>query len=66
MRHPIRVLLVDDHEVVRRGTRDVLELSPDVQVVGEAQDGAEALALTKELRPDVVLMDVTMPGMSGV
>jgi DNA-binding NarL/FixJ family response regulator len=66
MRQPIRVLLVDDHEVVRRGTRDVLELSPDVRVVGEAQDGAEALALTKEVHPDVVLMDVTMPGMSGI
>jgi DNA-binding NarL/FixJ family response regulator len=63
---PIRVLLVDDHELVRRGTRDVLELSPDLLVVGEAQDGQEAVELVRRERPDVVLMDVNMPGMNGI
>lgn len=62
----IRVVLVDDHEVVRRGTRDVLELGREIAVVGEASDGAVAIELVDRLRPDVVLMDVTMPGMNGV
>lgn len=62
----IRVLLVDDHELVRRGTRDVLELSPDVEVVGEAQDGREAVEAARRERPDVVLMDVNMPSMNGI
>jgi len=62
----IRVVLVDDHELVRRGTREVLELSPEIEVVGEAGDGAEAVRLVNELTPDVVLMDVTMPGMNGI
>ncbi|PRH77688.1 DNA-binding response regulator [Streptomyces solincola] len=62
----IRVLLVDDHQVVRRGLRTFLEVQDDIEVVGEAGDGAEGVALTEELRPDVVLMDVKMPGMDGV
>ncbi|MEU6487090.1 response regulator transcription factor [Streptomyces sp. NPDC046887] len=62
----IRVLLVDDHQVVRRGLRTFLEVQDDIEVVGEAADGAEGVALTEELRPDVVLMDVKMPGMDGV
>jgi len=62
----IRVLLVDDHTVVRRGLRLVFELEGDLEVVGEAADGREALARVAELRPDVVVMDLLMPGMNGV
>ena len=62
----IRVLLVDDHQVVRRGLRTFLELQDDMTVVGEASDGAEGLARAKELVPDVVLMDLLMPVMDGV
>ncbi|MFB7454784.1 MULTISPECIES: response regulator [unclassified Streptomyces] len=63
---PIRVLLVDDHQVVRRGLRTFLEVQDDIQVVGEAADGAEGVARAEELHPDVVLMDVKMPGMDGI
>jgi two-component system, NarL family, response regulator LiaR len=62
----IRVLLVDDHTVVRRGLRLVFELEDDLEVVGEAADGREALAQVAALRPDVVVMDLLMPGMNGV
>ncbi|MFI6350856.1 response regulator [Streptomyces sp. NPDC050560] len=62
----VRVLLVDDHQVVRRGLRTFLEVQDDIEVVGEAADGAEGVARAEELRPDVVLMDVKMPGMDGV
>lgn len=62
----IRVLLVDDHTVVRRGLRLVFELEDDLEVVGEAADGHEAVARVAELRPDVVVMDLLMPGMNGV
>ncbi|NSC20922.1 response regulator transcription factor [Streptomyces albus subsp. chlorinus] len=62
----IRVLLVDDHQVVRRGLRTFLEVQDDIEVVGEASDGDEGVARTEELRPDVVLMDVKMPGTDGV
>jgi len=62
----IRVLLVDDHQVVRRGLRTFLEVQDDIDVVGEAADGAEGVARAEELRPDVVLMDVKMPGTDGV
>ncbi|GGW63787.1 response regulator [Streptomyces xantholiticus] len=62
----IRVLLVDDHQVVRRGLRTFLEVQDDIEVIGEAGDGAQGVALTEELRPDVVLMDVKMPGMDGI
>ncbi|MFD4988245.1 response regulator [Streptomyces sp. NPDC058374] len=64
--HVIRVLLVDDHQVVRRGLRTFLEVQHDIEVVGEAGDGAEGVARAEELQPDVVLMDVKMPGMDGV
>src|SRR5688500_6769238 len=66
MTEHIRVLIVDDHEVVRAGTRGLLERQSDVDVVGEAGDGAEAVALALSARPDVVLMDVSMPGMNGI
>ncbi|MEU9206171.1 response regulator transcription factor [Streptomyces sp. NPDC048332] len=62
----IRVLLVDDHQVVRRGLRTFLEIQDDIEVVGEAADGAEGVARTEELRPDVVLMDIKMPGTDGI
>ncbi|MFF2806754.1 response regulator [Streptomyces sp. NPDC058000] len=62
----IRVLLVDDHQVVRRGLRTFLEVQDDIEVVGEASDGAEGIAATEQLRPDVVLMDIKMPGMDGI
>ncbi|GAA2236506.1 response regulator transcription factor [Streptomyces amakusaensis] len=62
----IRVLLVDDHQVVRRGLRTFLEVQGDIEVVGEAGDGAEGVARAEELKPDVVLMDVKMPGTDGI
>lgn len=62
----IRVLLVDDHQVVRRGLRTFLEVQEDIEVVGEAADGDEGVAAAEELRPDVVLMDVKMPGTDGI
>ena len=62
----IRVLLVDDHAMVRRGMRDFLDLHADMEVVGEAVDGAEAVARAAELRPDVVVMDLMMPGIDGI
>lgn len=62
----IRVLLVDDHQVVRRGLRTFLEVQDDIEVVGEASDGAEGVEQAEKLKPDVVLMDVKMPGMDGV
>ncbi|MGS2587158.1 response regulator [Streptomyces hebeiensis] len=62
----IRVLLVDDHQVVRRGLRTFLEVQEDIEVVGEASDGDEGVARAEELRPDVVLMDIKMPGTDGI
>jgi DNA-binding NarL/FixJ family response regulator len=61
----ITILLADDHTVVRQGFRQMLELEKDFQVVGEAQDGREAVAMVKQLRPDVVLMDIAMPRLNG-
>ena len=62
----IRVVLADDQPLVRAGFRMLLDAEPDIDVVGEADDGAEALALTAALRPDVVLMDIRMPGTDGL
>ncbi|MCZ4102996.1 MULTISPECIES: response regulator [unclassified Streptomyces] len=62
----IRVLLVDDHQVVRRGLRTFLEVQGDIDVVGEAGDGDEGVARAGELRPDVILMDIKMPGADGI
>ena len=62
----IRVLLVDDHQVVRRGLRTFLEVQGDIEVVGEAGDGDEGVAQAQELLPDVILMDVKMPGTDGI
>ena len=62
----IRVLLVDDHAIVREGLRTLLSEEPEIAVVGEAANGAEAVALTQALRPDVILMDLVMPEMDGI
>ena len=62
----IRVLLVDDQPLLRTGFRMILSAEPDLQVVGEAGDGAAAVELARRLRPDVVLMDIRMPGMDGI
>jgi two-component system response regulator DevR len=62
----LRVVIVDDHAVVRTGTRQVLETSGDITVVGEAETGATALALVDDLEPEVVLVDVQLPGESGI
>ena len=66
MTEPITVMIVDDHEMVRRGARGYLEAQPDISVVAEAESGAEAVRLARENVPDVVLMDLVMPGMDGV
>jgi two-component system, NarL family, nitrate/nitrite response regulator NarL len=62
----IRILLVDDHPLMRRGLRDLLEMEDDLQPVGEAGSGEEALRLAAELEPDLVIMDLNMPGMDGL
>lgn len=62
----IRVLIADDHAVVRRGLRTFLELQDDIEVVGEAADGQECVAAAVELTPDVILLDLLMPGVGGV
>ena len=66
MNEPITILLVDDHAVVRQGVRALLGMHPDLQVVGEAESAEEALPLVEELVPDVVLLDLLLPGMNGV
>ena len=63
--NPTRVLLVDDHVLVRAGIRVLVDMIEGVEVVGEAGNGSEALRLTEELQPDLVLLDITMPGLSG-
>ncbi|WP_406053092.1 response regulator [Kribbella sp. NBC_00889] len=63
---PIGVLIVDDQALVRAGFTMILEIEPDITVAGEAANGAQALELTAQLRPDIVLMDVRMPGMDGI
>jgi NarL family two-component system response regulator LiaR len=62
----IRVLIADDHAIVRKGIRALLETESDIDVVGEARDGQEAISESERLRPDVVLMDLVMPSVSGV
>ena len=63
---PIRVLIVDDHAIVRQGLRMFLATDPELEIIGEARDGAEALRMALQLQPDVVLMDLLMPVMDGI
>ncbi|HEY5625127.1 MAG TPA: response regulator transcription factor [Dehalococcoidia bacterium] len=62
----VRILLADDHQVLRSGLRALLNLEPDFEVVGEASNGIEAVKLTETLRPDIIVMDVSMPEMDGL
>ena len=62
----IRVLLSDDHRIVREGLRTLLQKEPDLEVVGEAEDGHSTVELARKLRPQVVVMDITMPGLNGI
>ena len=62
----IRILIVDDHQVVREGLRTILDTVDDLELVGEAGNGAEAIRLSAELEPDVILMDLRMPGVDGI
>ncbi len=66
MKKPIRILLVDDHAIVRDGIRSLLKTLPDIEVVGEADNGQAAVSMVDNLEPDVVLMDLVMPGMDGI
>jgi DNA-binding NarL/FixJ family response regulator len=63
---PVRVLLADDHELAREALRSVLAREPDFAIVGEARDGQEAVALARRVQPDVVIMDLRMPGLDGI
>ena len=62
----IRILLADDHAIIRQGLRSLLEKERDIEVVGEAKDGRKALSLVRELNPDITVMDITMPNLNGV
>jgi DNA-binding NarL/FixJ family response regulator len=66
MNNEITVLLVDDHSLVRKGFRRILEDEPDIRVSGEAGDGSQALQLAQELKPQVIVMDMAMPGLNGM
>jgi len=62
----IKILLVDDHKLVRSGIRRILDADPGIDVIGEAQNGEDAIRMARELKPDIVLMDVSMPGIGGL
>jgi len=62
----IKLLIVDDHPIVRKGLRDLMELTADIQVVGEAANGDEAIEIARAVRPEVVLLDLVMPGLGGI
>jgi DNA-binding NarL/FixJ family response regulator len=66
MKSPIRVIIADDHEISRIGIRRLLSIAPDVDIIGEAADGAQALEVARTKKPDVVLLDVLMPNVSGI
>lgn len=63
---PVRIMIADDHEVVRQGVRKILAARPEWEICGEATNGQEAITLAGELRPDAIIMDITMPVMSGL
>jgi two-component system, NarL family, response regulator NreC len=65
-RGKIRVLLADDHKIVRQGVKMILSNEPDIDVVGEAEDGLEAVEMAKKLKPDVAVLDISMPGINGI
>jgi two-component system, NarL family, response regulator NreC len=62
----VRILIADDHEIVRKGVATVLSVRPDLEICGEAADGEEAVRKAEELRPDLVILDLTMPGLNGI
>ena len=62
----IRIIIADDHGIVRQGLQSLLEQEPDMEVVGEAEDGRKALSLVRELGPDILVMDITMPNLNGI
>ncbi len=62
----IRMILADDHKIIRKGLISLLKDQPDIEVVGEAEEGREAIYLARELQPDLIIMDVTMPGLNGM
>ena len=64
--NPIRVLVVDDHAIIRKGVKAVLDLVPDIELVGEAENGKQAIKMDLDLQPDVILMDLMMPEMDGI
>ena len=66
MTSKLRILLADDHETVREGLRMILNAQPDMQVVATAGDGREAIAQAERMTPDVVIMDISMPGLNGL
>ena len=62
----IRIIIADDHQIVRQGLRVLIEKEPDMEVVGEAEDGQATVSLAKELHPHIVLMDIKMPDLNGI
>lgn len=64
--NPVRIMLVDDHRILRQGLRSLIETEPDLEVVAEAEDGNAALAIIEAACPDVLILDISMPGMSGI
>jgi YesN/AraC family two-component response regulator len=63
---PTRILLADDHAIIRQGLCSLLEKQPDIEVVGAAEDGQKAMELVRELKPDIVIMDISMPNLNGI
>ena len=63
---PAKILLADDHAIIREGLRSLLDKQPDIEVVGAAEDGRKAMELVRELKPDIVIMDISMPNLNGI